>query len=130
MQLLIIRNIRKDEKNYYTFSHFIYEVVRSQLGPICELSSIVVQYDPLARVYSKSCDFSPELIKCAVASTKVCRTKMGERFRLQEKHNVGNNLDLPFICKECSRLSIVQNPKFFYRGDSIECNECRRDQLC
>ena len=53
MQLSVVSPEKKDEKNSSKFSHLIYEIVRAELGPVSEMATIVVQYDPLAYAYSK-----------------------------------------------------------------------------
>jgi hypothetical protein len=53
MQLSVLSPEKKDEKNSSKFSHLIYEIVRAELGPLSEMATIVVQYDPLAYLYSK-----------------------------------------------------------------------------
>lgn len=54
MQLSVLSPERKEEHNSSKFSHLIYEIVRAELGPISEMATIVVQYDPLAYSYSKT----------------------------------------------------------------------------
>jgi hypothetical protein len=53
LQLSVLSPEKKDEKNSSKFSHLIYEIVRAELGPISEMATIVVQYDPLINTYSK-----------------------------------------------------------------------------
>jgi hypothetical protein len=62
MQLSVANSEKKYEKNISKFSHLIYEFVRAELGPISEMASIVVQYDPLAYYYSKLEDYGPKII--------------------------------------------------------------------
>ena len=63
MQLSVASPEKKDEKNSNKFSHLIYEIVRAELGPVSQIASIVVQYDPLAYTYSKKNSYGPELLK-------------------------------------------------------------------
>ena len=63
LQLSVLSLEKKQEQNNSKFSHLIYEIVRAELGPLSELATIMVQYDPLAQYYSKQDSYSPELIK-------------------------------------------------------------------
>ena len=130
LQLSVAKNVRRNEKNFHCFSHFLYEVLRARLGPIAELSTIVAKYDPVANKYSKSESYGPELSRKTAEREQVCNSKMKERTKLQGKYGVGQNIELPFICRFCARLSIVYNPRYFYRDGNIECNECRMDRFC
>lgn len=41
--------------------------------------------------------------------------------------DLGTNIELPFVCSTCEKLSIVHNPQFYYRDFSKMnrvCNEC------
>ena len=63
LQLSVFSDEKKDEKISNKFSHLIYEIVRAELGPVSEMSSIIVQYDPLAYFYSKKDSYGPELLE-------------------------------------------------------------------
>ena len=59
MQLSLSGNINKTEKKYGDYCHLIYEITRARLGPISEMSSIIVNHDPIARMYSKQNTYGP-----------------------------------------------------------------------
>ena len=42
-----IQGLGGKEKNYYSFSHFIYELTRGKFGALTECAIIVSQYDPI-----------------------------------------------------------------------------------
>jgi hypothetical protein len=44
---LSIQEPRGKQKNYYAFSHFIYELIRGQFGVLAECAIMVAQLDPL-----------------------------------------------------------------------------------
>ena len=46
-----------------------------------------------------------------------------------EKYGVGKQLEMPFVCSECENLTIVHNPLVYFREGSMDCNECRLDEL-
>lgn len=59
LQLSIKGNINETQKKYGDFCHLIYEITRARLGPITEMSSIITNYDPLARLYAKQKSYGP-----------------------------------------------------------------------
>lgn len=44
---LSIQEPKGKEKSYYTFSHFVYEIVRGNFGNITELAIMISQLDPM-----------------------------------------------------------------------------------
>ena len=44
---LSIQEAKGKEKNYYTFSHFIYELLRDKFGSIAGCSTMISQLDPM-----------------------------------------------------------------------------------
>lgn len=44
---LSIQEMKNKEKNYYNFSHFVYELTRGKFGAITECAIIVSQHDPI-----------------------------------------------------------------------------------
>jgi hypothetical protein len=44
---LSIKEAKIKEKNYYTFSHFVYELVRGKFGSIAECAIMISQLDPM-----------------------------------------------------------------------------------
>ena len=44
---LSIQEPKGKEKSYYIFSHFVYELVRGNFGPITELAIMLSQLDPM-----------------------------------------------------------------------------------
>ncbi len=59
LQLSIKGNINETQKKYGDFCHLIYEITRARLGPITEMSSIITNHDPLARLYAKQKSYGP-----------------------------------------------------------------------
>lgn len=45
---LSIQESKKKEKNFYIFSHFIYELTRGNFGAISECAIMISQLDPIA----------------------------------------------------------------------------------
>lgn len=70
LQLSVLSDEKKEEKNSGKFSHLIYEIIRAELGTISEMATIVVQYDPLAYSYSKRDTYGPELISKKIDNKK------------------------------------------------------------
>ena len=70
MQLSVVTSEKNDEKNSGKFSHLIYEIVRAELGPVSEMATIVVQYDPLAYHYSKQQTYGPALLEPNITVNK------------------------------------------------------------
>ena len=44
---LSIQEPKGKQKNYYTFSHFVYELIRGKFGPIADCSIMIAQLDPM-----------------------------------------------------------------------------------
>ena len=44
---LSVQESKGKEKNYYTFSHFVYELTRGKFGVIAELAIMISQLDPM-----------------------------------------------------------------------------------
>jgi hypothetical protein len=44
---LSIQEAKGKEKNYYTFSHFVYELMRGKFGSIAECAIMISQLDPM-----------------------------------------------------------------------------------
>ncbi len=42
-----IQDMEKKDKNYYAFSHFLYELTRGKFGVLTECATIVCQHDPI-----------------------------------------------------------------------------------
>ncbi len=91
--------------------------MRAELGPISEMASIIVQYDPLAYIYSKQKTYGPELITAKNdAETNMKKSeKILEICSFLQCRRLGKDIELPFICCTCQRLAIVHNPHFYYR---------------
>ncbi len=47
---LSIQEPRGKEKNYFTFSHFIYELTRGKFGTLAECAIMIAQLDPMVSV--------------------------------------------------------------------------------
>jgi hypothetical protein len=47
---LSIQEAKGKEKNYYNFSHFIYELTRGKFGAIAECAIMISQLDPMIAV--------------------------------------------------------------------------------
>lgn len=53
---------------------------------------------------------------------------MVDRLKFKKETQVGRWLDLPFICSHCFHLTIVNNPKFYFRDPTelkLACNHCQ-----
>ena len=44
---LSIQESKGKEKNYHTFSHFVYELTRGKFGPISDCAIMISQLDPM-----------------------------------------------------------------------------------
>ena len=44
---LSIQNMKKKEKDYYAFSHFVYELTRGMFDSIAECAIMIPQQDPM-----------------------------------------------------------------------------------
>jgi hypothetical protein len=51
---LSIQEAKGKEKNYYIFSHFVYELTRGKFGPIAECAIMISQLDPMIAACKKS----------------------------------------------------------------------------
>lgn len=51
------------DKSVSSFNHYVYELIRAELGPIAELSIIIAQYDSLVNIFCKKEGFSPDLVE-------------------------------------------------------------------
>jgi hypothetical protein len=51
---LSVQDMAKKDKNYYAFSHFLYELTRGNFGVLTECASIVCQHDPIINSSTKS----------------------------------------------------------------------------
>jgi hypothetical protein len=49
---LSTHDMKKKDKSYYTFCHFLYELERGKFGVITECATIIAQHDPI----TKSCE--------------------------------------------------------------------------
>lgn len=117
------------------FSHYIYELGRSQFGPITELCSIWTSLDPRTKQYEKIADseksskdtlnltFTKSAISCRqeekkkrVSAVQSEKEHKGEEVSDSKKEKAviklnGHELvkeDVPFVCKECT-LSFSHN---------------------
>ena len=113
LQLSVMSSYKKDESNSSKFNHLIYEIIRAELGPISEMASIVVQYDPLAYVYSKSDTYGPELLKHNRKNKT--NNDLVEDSILRLGKSIGTTSELPFVCT-CGKLTMAHNPHFYYRS--------------
>ena len=52
---LSIQEPKEKFQNYYTFSHFIYELVRGRFGPIVECGIMISQLDPMITSCKGTC---------------------------------------------------------------------------
>lgn len=57
---LSIQEIKTKEKNYYNFSHFVYELTRGKFGAITECSIIVSQHDPIVNSSTAGMFYKPK----------------------------------------------------------------------
>jgi hypothetical protein len=63
---------------------------------------------------------------------KILFSKLKEEILLKKKLNIGNKKDLPFVCRSCRKLVVLNNPYFLYRAHNdieIDCNECQIEYL-
>jgi hypothetical protein len=44
---LSIQDMKEKDKNYYAFSHFLYELTRGKFGVITECATVIAQHDPI-----------------------------------------------------------------------------------
>jgi hypothetical protein len=51
---LSVQEPKGKEKNYYTFSHFVYELVRGKFGSIAECAIMTTQLDPMITACKQS----------------------------------------------------------------------------
>jgi hypothetical protein len=51
---LSIQEAKGKEKNYYTFSHFVYELTRGTFGSIAECAIMISQLDPMITACKKT----------------------------------------------------------------------------
>ena len=95
---LSIQESKGKEKNYYTFSHFIYELTRGNFGIISQCAIMISQLDPMI----SSCDklYYEEKNKTGKSSS-----------------NINNNYDQKkvFYCvnRGCQKLVINEDVKLF-----------------
>ena len=80
------------------------------------MASIIVQYDPLAYFYSKKESYGPELIKQKLKQSQLHEIIHEKRVDFRTKKEVGQNIELPFVCCSCLKLAVVNNPQFHYRN--------------
>lgn len=57
---LSIQEIKNKEKNYYNFSHFVYELTRGKFGAITECAIIVSQHDPIVNSSTTGMFYQPK----------------------------------------------------------------------
>jgi hypothetical protein len=51
---LSIQDMEKKDKNYYAFTHFLYELTRGKFGVLTECATIVSQHDPVVSACNDS----------------------------------------------------------------------------
>lgn len=134
LQLSVDNHYHNLDKSVSSFNHYVYQIIRAELGPISELSIIIAQYDSLVNIFSKKEGFSPDLVEgiSNVETQRFKQARLQERMKFKAKINIGKKLQLPFVCWNCSRLSIVNNSAFLYRdSESLkrQCNECLISRL-
>lgn len=60
---LSIRSPHHPKHDHSAFNHFLYEVIRSKLGPLSEMANIVTQYDPLIHNFKRMRQYGPPLLE-------------------------------------------------------------------
>lgn len=91
------------------------------------MASIVVQYDPLAYAYSKRDNYGPELMNKRDASERVSPS-LKERSKFRSALSLKKTIEFPFVCCECGKLTIINNPDFYFKDKSEgirHCNDCQ-----
>lgn len=91
------------------------------------MSSIIINHDPLAKIYAKQKSYGPQLKEQYITEKKkkTLYSKIKEEISLKAKLNIGNMIDLPFVCRSCRSLAVLNNPEFLYRDRKdveIDCN--------
>lgn len=96
---LSIQESKGKEKNYYTFSHFIYEITRGKFGIIAELAIMISQLDPM--ITASHGDYYTERRTTNIRARK--QKKENSKCFEQVKIKIS---DSTYECSSCKRLVI------------------------
>jgi hypothetical protein len=126
---LSIQEPRGKEKNYYTFSHFVYELTRGKFGTLAECAIMISQLDPMVTacrdIYYVEKQVSqlfsirrPQPVKEKVNSPSKINESEGEEENEKEIQNRDEKFeklikDLLFECFECKRLIINESTSLY-----------------
>ena len=143
---LSIQEPRGKEKNYYTFSHFVYELTRGKFGTLAECAIMISQLDPMVTscrdIYyvekQVSQLFSVRRPQPEVDSPSKINESEGEEENEKEIQNSDEKFeklikDLLFECFECKRLIINESTSLYRQKKKARkriCNDCltKRDR--
>ena len=99
---LSIQEPKGKQKNYYAFSHFVYELTRGMFGPIAECAIMISQLDPM--IIACKHPYYQEQKKNIIKNLKRNDDVLVEEQK--DKIKVG-----AFICLKCKRLITWKNPE-------------------
>ena len=118
---LSIQESKGKEKNYFTFSHFVYELTRGKFGVIAELAIMVSQLDPMI-VASRGPYYTEKReVSLIRPSLRKAEAKDDKQKKLQIKVS-----DSTYECSSCRKLIIGEKNGIFKKEDELTdvCNHC------
>lgn len=112
---LSIQDMKSKEKNYYNFSHFVYELTRGKFGAITECSILISQHDPIISSSTTGMYYQP------LKNQKLEYTKV-EKDSIQFERACKKDPHI-FVCENCRVFTINDNVELFRESQNM-CNAC------
>lgn len=116
---LSIQETKGKGKNYYTFSHFIYELTRGKFGVIAQLAIMISQLDPM--ITASQGDYYTQKKSSIFKPRKLKKQEENHNYS-QVKLKISETI---YECNKCKRLVIGETSGVFDKVDEIDvCNRC------
>lgn len=114
IQLAIEEYVETKQKSYDSFSHFLYEMHRSRLGPIMESACTWAQFDQRVKIFREINDNSKQL-------------KSNYEHSCEREFFVCNQY--PFVCTLCEKfystqVGLIEHKKCVLCRAYYECSVC------
>lgn len=98
-----IQQISGKQQHYYSFNHYLYELIRGKFGVLSQCATIVSQHDPIIAASSQKIYYEP---KTQRKRDKIDRNKT----RIKGEESVmRNSKNQMFVCQVCQKFKISEN---------------------
>lgn len=122
IQLAVTDQVEEKQKNFDAFNHYLYELKRSNLGPIMESSCIWTHLDQRSKQFKKLNTSKDQLARTLGFRKHPCPKKDMQAYKYA------------FVCSLCGRffsspIGIIENRKCGSCLKYYECSHCIEGQM-